>query len=597
MAAAVVYGSSSGVRSEVVILFYVYALLGLGVYMPLVLTDQVSLAYSAYFGIGAYSYAICSANGFADPIVGVLLGVIFSGLFAAIVGLATVRISGYFLAVSTMLVSVVFDRFLIQASALTGGPTGLGFSKTLLWMTISRSELLIGGGVIVVLIAIALSNLSRSSTGKALLLLSRSWTAAESVGLETNRARIVALCLGACIASLAGSIMALSNGFVIPESYNLMISFLVIFMPILGGVKTPWGCLIGAAIVCYVQQVGHQFGPSQLMLGLTTLVVILLIPGGLLGVLQTLITKLTPRTSEFDQKEDRDTSLNPEPAEHTDLKPTVGPAASSTGKKILTVNSISKSFGGLQALLSVSFEVRKGEILGVVGPNGAGKSTLVDIITGIQEPDSGELKLDSSRLTQGPAFRAHLGISRTFQHPLLAEELTVLDNIKLGYLRDGAPRGWVGLFIWFLSNLVSGDKGMYRGVRSKKRALQAYDIPVIENEFGLLAKFFNIVVTDVSYGIEKLTESIRALVSAPPLLVMDEPFAGLDSKSVEEVWRVLRDWRSKGLAAIIVDHNVDLLRDMCDRMVVLNYGQMIAEGKPYDVLQNPEVRKAYFGDE
>lgn len=597
MAASVIYGSSSGVRSEVVILFYVYALLGLGIYLPLVLTDQVSMAYSAYFGIGAYSYAICSANGFADPILGVLLGVLLSGMVASIVGLATVRLSGYFLAVSTLLVSLVFDRFLIQATALTGGPTGLAFPKTLLWLPVSRGELLIGGGVIVMLIAISLSNLSRSSTGKALLLLSRSWAAAESIGLEANRARIAALCLGACIASLAGSIMALSNGFVIPESYNMMISFLVIFMPILGGAKTPWGSLIGAAIVCYVEQVGHQFGPSQLMLGVTTLVVILLLPGGLLGVIQTLIIRLARRFSELDRGGDRDTSLNAGTVKRRDLERPGEPPAPSTGKRILKVNNISKSFGGLKALLSVSFEVREGEILGIVGPNGAGKTTLVDIITGIQEQDSGELMLDITQLTQGPAFRAHLGISRTFQHTLLAEELTVLDNIQLGYLRNRAPRGWIGLFIWFLRNMISGDKGMPREVRSKKGILQVSDELAIEHEFQLLSKFLDTLVTDVSYGIEKLTESVRALVSSPPLLIMDEPFAGLDFKSVEPLWKVLWDWRSKGLAAVIVDHNVDLLRDICDRMVVLNYGQMIAEGTPHEVLKNPEVRKAYFGDE
>ena len=122
---------SSGVRSEIVILFYVYALLGLGIYLPLELTDQVSLAYSAYFGIGAYSYAICAAGGRFDPAWGILIGVVFSGILATVVGLATFRLSGYFLTVATMLVGVTFERFLVQASPLTGGPTGLGFPKML----------------------------------------------------------------------------------------------------------------------------------------------------------------------------------------------------------------------------------------------------------------------------------------------------------------------------------------------------------------------------------------------------------------------------------------------------------------------------------
>ena len=596
LAGAVAYGMSSGVRSEVVILFYVYALLGLGIYLPLVLTDQVSLAYSAYFGIGAYSYAVCSAAGRFDPVLGILIGVVLSGVLAAIVGLATMRLSGYFLAVATMLVGLIFARFLIQATPLTGGPTGLGFPKILLGMSVSRGHLLIGGAVIVWLMAIALTNLRWSSTGKALLLLSRSWAAAESIGLETRRARIVALCLGACVASLAGSILALSSGFVIPESYGMMISFLIIFIPLIGGAKTPWGSLVGAAIVCYVLQVAHQFGPSQLLFGLTTLAVVLLLPGGLLGTLQIAMGRLATTFGASKNTETRDGSLLQVPVKRFDPGPpkTTGP---STGNTILRINGISKRFGGLQALSQVSFEVKEGEIVGIVGPNGAGKSTLVDIITGVQEADSGQVALTGTQLTQGPAFRAHLGISRTFQHPLLAQGLTVLDNIRLGYLRDSAPRSWSGLFIWFLRNMVFRDKGKPGRVTSTKGVFTERDSPAIENEFNLLSHSLNLLVTDVSYGTEKLTESVRALVSSPPLLMMDEPFAGLDSVSIESIWRILRSWRSRGLGAVIVDHNVDVLRDMCDRMIVLDYGQVIAEGRPHEVLQNPEVRKAYFGDE
>lgn len=245
LVAAIAYGMSGGVRSEIVVLFYVYALLGLGVYLPLELTDQVSLAYSAYFGIGAYSYAICAAGGRIEPAWGILIGIVFSGILATAVGLATARLSGYFLTVATMLVGVTFERFLVQASPLTGGPTGLGFQKVLFGVSVSRIDLLIGGAVLVWFVAIALQNLRRSSTGKALLLLSRSWAAAESVGLKTRRARIVGLCLGACIASLGGSLLALSSGFVLPESYNMMISFLVIFMPLIGGDEVPGAASLG----------------------------------------------------------------------------------------------------------------------------------------------------------------------------------------------------------------------------------------------------------------------------------------------------------------------------------------------------------------
>jgi branched-chain amino acid transport system permease protein len=524
-----------------------------------------------------------------DPAWGILIGVVLSGTLATVVGLATARLSGYFITVATMLVGVTFERFLVQAGPLTGGPTGLGFQKTLFGISVSRIDLLIGGAILVWLVAMALQNLRKSSTGKSLLLLSRSWAAAESVGLETRKARIVGLCLGACIASLGGSLLALSSGFVLPESYNMMISFLVIFIPLIGGGQSAWGSLIGAAVVCYVLQVAHQFGPSQLLFGLTTLAVVLLVPGGILGGLHSVARLVSSRrktraVDSFEyQSPDRDTA--PVPV----AEQAISGKQPALGKILLTVTNVSKSYGGVQALSGVSFEVKQGEVLGIVGPNGAGKSTLIDIVTGVQEPDSGKVILDGNEMTEGPAARAHRGMSRTFQHPLLAQSLTVLENVHLGYLREKAPRSWVGLFTWFLKNMAVGQRGESGEVTGEGRR--------IEGEFTLLAKYLHTMVTDVSHGTEKLAESVRALISSPPLLIMDEPFAGLDASAIEAIGHTLRRFSFQGLAAVIVDHNVDVLRDMCDRMVVLNYGQVIAVGKPQDVLDDQAVRRAYFGDD
>jgi ABC-type branched-subunit amino acid transport system ATPase component/ABC-type branched-subunit amino acid transport system permease subunit len=583
---AALYGTSSGVRSEVVILFYVYAILGLGIFLPLELTDQVSLAYSAYFGIGAYSYAICSAAGRFEPAIGIVIGVVLSGLLATLVGLATFRLSGYFLTVATMLVGVAFERFLVQASPLTGGPTGLGFPKVLIGIPVSRLHLLIGGAVVVWLIGIALQNLRRSDTGKALLLMARSPAAAESIGVETGRARIVALCLGACIASLGGSLLALSSGFVIPESYNMMISFIVIFMPLIGGARSAWGSLIGAAIVAYVLQVAHQFGPSQLLFGLTTLAVVLLVPGGILGGFSSIAARLSRRRI-LNEEEPNDIGSD-QAASTESARLAAETEGAVVGEILLSVNSIHKSYGGLKALSEVTFDVRKGEIVGIVGPNGSGKSTLIDIVTGVQEPDSGEVFLDRHRLSQSTAFRAHRGMSRTFQHPLLAPGLTVLENATLGYLRERAPRSWTGLFAWFIRNMVVGEGRSLREEGGKGFQVE---------RFPLLSKSLHALATDVSHGTEKLTECVRAVISSPPLVIMDEPFAGLDRPSIDLMGASLRQWRRNGLAGVIVDHNIDVLRDMCDRMIVLNHGEVIAVGKPDEVLRDQAVRRAYFGDE
>ena len=253
------------------------------------------------------------------------------------------------------------------------------------------------------------------------------------------------------------------------------------------------------------------------------------------------------------------------------------------------MTNINKTYGGLQALSEVSFDVRQGEILGIVGPNGAGKSTLIDIVTGVQAPDSGKVVLDGNEMTRGPAFRAHRGMSRTFQHPLLAQHLTVLDNVRLGYLREKAPRSWVGLFVWFLRNMVIGQRGESREVTNEGAR--------IEHEFTLLAKFLH------SSGHRRIPRNGEAggkrarphIFAAPAhngrTLRGSRPIVDRCHRPNSQALEL------QGLAAVIVDHNVDVLRDMCDRMVVLNYGQVIAVGKPRDVLEDQVVRRAYFGDE
>ena len=473
----------------------------------------------------------------------------------------------------------------------------MGFPKELLGIPIVRIHLLIGGAFVVWLLAIVLTNLRRSNCGKGLLLMSHSWAAAESIGLETERARIVSVSLGASIASLAGSLFALSSGFIIPESFGLGISFLILFIPIIGGASSPWGCLIGASAVCFVLQVAHEFGPSRLLFGLTVLAFVLFAPGGVLGIFK----KLVGRFFSASQSEDAHEAFRQERQEESgyidELVQQDQTAEFPTGKVLLTVNNISKRFGGLIALNQVSFEVKEGEILGIVGPNGAGKSTLIDIVTGIQLADSGNVFLYHSQLNQGPAMRAFLGISRTFQHPLLAQELSILENVRLGYLRNNAPHTWHGMFLWFLKNMLFKVSIEAKINQREGGVLPNCDASVVERSFMMIDGAWQTVVSDVSYGTEKLAESIRSLVSSPILMILDEPFAGLDHSSIEELEKIIRFWCSKGLGVAIVDHNIDVLRGMCDRMVVLNFGNVIADGQPQEVLQNPKVREAYFGEE
>ena len=602
LVATVAYGLQNLVNTELMILLYVYALLGLAIYVPMILTDQVSLAYAAYAGIGGYSVAILSSRSL-EALWGVLLGMVLAGLTAYLVALATRKLSGYFLAVGTLLVAVAFGRFLLQQPDLTGGADGLNFRREILSIPLSRTALLVAGAVMIWGIAVLIQNLKRSDVGKGLFLMGGSRPAAESIGLNTLRFRTLSLVLGAAIASLAGSVLAFSRGLVLPDSFHLELAFLILFIPLLGGKQTPWGCLVGAAVLVYVLEIARSFGPGKLVYGLGVLACVLVIPEGIAGRLGALLSVierwvnirlpgLAPASSNTwgltkVRAELSETKMNGEVA-HKIEKELDSSVRSVQGTAApLIVKKMNKAYGGVRALQDVSFNLVNGEILGVVGPNGAGKTTLIDVLTGIQSADSGQILLEG-QILKGPASeRALKGLARTFQHPQLSAELTVGENVGLGLLRLNTPRSWAGMTILMIRSMLPSPW------RQKRRGDDG-DV-VVEAALKVGLEDLEEEIASASFGTEKLAEIGRALISKPPVLLMDEPFAGLGKSDIERVIDAIEQWRPHALGVIIVDHNIDLLSKICDRLLVLDLGVVIACGPPKDVLSEPQVQKAYFG--
>ncbi len=604
LVATVVYGLQNLVNTELMILLYVYALLGLAIYVPMILTDQVSLAYAAYAGIGGYSVAILNSRNL-EALWGVLLGMVLAGVAAFLVALATRKLSGYFLAVGTLLVAVAFGRFLLQQPDLTGGADGLTFRREILSIPLSRATLLIAGAVMIWGIAALIQNLERSEVGKGLFLMGGSRPAAESIGLNTLRFRILSLVLGAAIASLAGSVLAFSRGLVLPDSFHLELAFLILFIPLLGGKQTPWGCLVGATVLVYVLEIVRSFGPGKLLYGLGVLACVLVIPGGIAGRLGALLSVierwinvrlpgLAPASSNTGgltkgRVEPFEAKMDGEVA-HKIGKERDHPLGLARGTASpLVVNKMNKAYGGVRALQDVSFHLLNGEILGVVGPNGAGKTTLIDVLTGIQSADSGQILLES-QILEGPASkRALTGLARTFQHPQLSAELTVGENVGLGLLRLTTPRSWAGMTLLMIRSMLPSPW------RRKRPGRDGGGGVVQETAMRVGLKNLEEKIANASFGTEKLAEIGRALISKPSVLLMDEPFAGLGKTDIDRVTDAIEHWRLHALGIIIVDHNIDLLSKICDRLLVLDSGVAIACGPPKDVLSEPQVQKAYFG--
>lgn len=250
---------------------------------------------------------------------------------------------------------------------------------------------------------------------------------------------------------------------------------------------------------------------------------------------------------------------------------------------VLECRGVERRFGGLVAVTGVDLEIRRGEIFGLVGPNGSGKTTLTNAITGFYPPQGGSIKLDGNEISgTAPHKVAGLGVARTFQNLALFNGLTVLDNILLGrhiHMRSGVIST---VLYWWLA-------------RPGEIANREFVEEVIE--FLQLQGIRNELVDGIPIGLKKRVELARALVAEPHLLILDEPMAGMNQEEKEYMARFILDARAeRGVSVLLIEHHMDVITGICDRMLALNYGEMIASGIPREVVKDPRVIKAYIGD-
>jgi branched-chain amino acid transport system permease protein len=295
-------------RQDLVTFGCVYSLVALGMYIPLIMSGSLSVSYNTYFAVGAYSIGIFFGTHFLSQIAAVPAGLIIAVLVALGIGFVSRGLTGYHLAVATLAVAQASDRLLVHADGITGGATGISSiaRPVVFGAQLSRAALLGIGLFVVFLVAVAVNRLRDSVWGLSIRMQRDSQLAAEACGVPTELCRITTLAIGAAIASLGGALYALINQLIIPESFTLAIVFTVIFIPIIGGSQSAWGCIVGTVAVLVVNEVGSQLGLSgSLVFGAGVLAVLLIAPTGILGVTYATLRLLANRTSDQKSTESR----------------------------------------------------------------------------------------------------------------------------------------------------------------------------------------------------------------------------------------------------------------------------------------------------
>ena len=573
----------------VVILSYIglYALVAAGLVMLTGVGGMTSFGQAAFVGVGAYATAwACTSPeavsvlggmvGLAAlPWVGLVLGLVASFTIAWTLGAMTVRLSGHYLPLCTIAWGLSL-YYLFGNMAFLGGQTGISGLPPLVlagWSLASPRALgvLIWGVLLVALWL--LHNLLDSREGRAIRALKGGRVMAESMGIDTARYRLKLFVLGALLAAISGWLYAHLQRFVNPTPFNLNIGIEYLFMAVVGGSGHLWGAVLGAAIITLLKEKLQDILPS--LLGTTGNFEVIVFGLLMLFVLQRFAEGLWPTLARLSQRffraDPAPRSAGGHPLASRPLPP--------PGQVLLQASAVTKRFGGLVANNAVTMNLKAGEIHALIGPNGAGKSTFFNMISGVDDPTEGEVRLMGKAMDRLPsrAFAA-LGLGRTFQHVRLLGQRSVVENVALGAHRR-ARRGWVA--------------SMLRLDRVEEAAL--LDEARRQITRCGLAAHADAPAASLALGQQRIVEIARALAGQPAALLLDEPAAGLRHLEKRALADLLTQLRAEGLGILVVEHDMEFVMNLADRITVFEFGSVIAEGTPAEVQANQRVLDAYLG--